>query len=179
MASKHDAGPLSSSLGPIVSSEHLAQSALPALSEVEFALTMGNHAFQRWMVRCMAAAGGGTMSPLEVLILHLVNHRERAKSLADICLVLNVEDTHLVNYAIKKLVASKLVKTGRKGKEKTVEITPDGVALCTRYAEVREALVVQAVQQLGFDPNELSRLAALLRALSGSYDQAARSAAAM
>lgn len=179
MASKHDAGPLSSSLGPIVSSEHLAQSALPALSEVEFALTMGNHAFQRWMVRCTAAAGGGTMSPLEVLILHLVNHRERAKSLADICLVLNVEDTHLVNYAIKKLVAAKLVKTGRKGKEKTVEITPDGVALCTRYAEVREALVVQAVQQLGFDPNELSRLAALLRALSGSYDQAARSAAAM
>lgn len=179
MASKHDARPLSPELGPIVSSEHLAQSALPGLSEVEFALTMGNHAFQRWMVRCMAAAGGGTMSPLEVLILHLVNHRERPKSLADICLVLNVEDTHLANYAIKKLASAKLVKTGRKGKEKTITITEDGAALCTRYAEMREGLLVRAVQQLGFDPKDLSRLAALLRALSGSYDQAARSAATM
>lgn len=175
MASQYNVGPL----GPVVSSAHLAQSDLPELSEVEFALTMGNHAFQRWTVRCMAAAGAPTMSPLEVLILHLVNHRERPKSLADICLVLNVEDTHLVNYAIKKLVAADLVKAGRNGKEKTIEITETGVALCLRYREVREALVVRAVQQLGFDPQELSRLAALLRALSGSYDQAARSAAAM
>ena len=175
MASIDDARPL----GPVVSSAHLAKSGLPELSEVEFALTMGNHAFHRWMVRCMEAAGGPAMSPLEVLILHLVNHRERPKTLADICLVLNIEDTHLANYAIKKLVAARLVKSGRKGKEKTVEITDSGAKLCARYAEVREALVVRAVQQLGFDASEMSKLAALLRALSGSYDQAARSAAAM
>jgi predicted MarR family transcription regulator len=175
MASIDDARPL----GPVVSSAHLANSGLPELSEVEFALTMGNHAFQRWMVRCMVAAGGPAMSPLEVLILHLVNHRERPKTLADICLVLNVEDTHLANYAIKKLVAAKLVRAGRTGKEKTVAVTDAGAKLCARYGEVREGLVVRAVQQLGFDPAELSKLAALLRALSGSYDQAARSAAAM
>ena len=44
-------------LGPVVSSAHLADSGLPELSEMEFALTMANHAFQRWMVRCMTAAG--------------------------------------------------------------------------------------------------------------------------
>jgi predicted MarR family transcription regulator len=54
---------------------------------VEFALTMANNAFQRWIVRCMGAAGGPAMSPLEVLIVHLVHHRERPKTLADICLV--------------------------------------------------------------------------------------------
>ncbi len=175
MASIDDAHPL----GPVVSSAHLARSSLPELSEVEFALTMSNHAFQRWIVRCMGAAGGPQMSPLEVLILHLVNHRERPKTLADICLVLNIEDTHLANYAIKKLVTAKLVKAGRNGKEKTVAITETGARLCTRYGEVREALVIRAVQQLGFDAREMSKLAALLRALSGSYDQAARSAAAM
>jgi predicted MarR family transcription regulator len=189
MAAEHDAEPLDTAplpsglvlpdIGPVVSSAHLARSSLPALSEVEFALTMANHAFQRWMVRCMTAAGLPGLSPLEVLIVHLVNHRERAKTLADICLVLNVEDTHLANYAIKKLAAQGLVKTARKGKEKTVAITPKGTQLCTRYGEIREALVVRAARQMGHDPADISRMAALLRTLSGAYDQAARAAAAL
>jgi predicted MarR family transcription regulator len=165
--------------GPVVASAHLARGALPALSEVEFALTMGSHAFQRWIVRCMAAAGGPAMSPLEISILHLVAHRARPKTLADICLVLNIEDTHLANYAIRKLTAAGLVAPGRKGKEKTITVTDEGTALCERYGEVRERLLVQSVRQLGFDAADLSRLAGLLRTLSGSYDQAARSAAAV
>ncbi|MGR3547014.1 MAG: winged helix DNA-binding protein [Roseovarius sp.] len=166
-------------LGPVVSSAHLADSGLPELSEMEFALTMANHAFQRWMVRCMTAAGMPGLTPLEVLIVHLVYHRERAKSLADICLVLNIEDTHLVNYAVKKLEKQGLVRAGRNGKEKTIAITETGQDYCAQYGRVREALLVRSVQQIGVDPAELSRLAALLRALSGGYDQAARGAAAI
>lgn len=166
-------------IGPVVSSAHLAEAGLPALSEIEFALTMVNHAYHRWMVRGMTAAGLPGLSPLEVLILHLVHHRARAKSLADICLVLNIEDTHLANYAIRKLDKHGLVKTGRAGKEKTIAITPTGADFCTRYGAIREALVLHAAQQLGQKPAELSRMAATLRALSGAYDQAARAAAAM
>ena len=163
-------------IGPVVSSAHLAATGLPELSEVEYALTMANHAFQRWITRCMDAAGAPGMAPLEVLILHLVNHRDRAKSLADIRLVLHIEDAHLVSYAVRKLAQRELVKTVRKGKEKTVEITSEGAALCTRYAEVREALLVELARATGVPPEEMSRLAALLRALSGSYDHAARAA---
>ncbi|MBC7154974.1 MAG: winged helix DNA-binding protein [Rhodobacteraceae bacterium] len=176
MAAKNDAGPIG--FGPVVSSAHLANSGMPALSELEFALTMSNNAFQRWVVRCMTAAGMPGLTPLEVLILHLVHHRTRPKSLADICLVLNIEDTHLVNYALRKLEGHGLVKAGRHGKEKTVAITDTGVDYCTRYGEVREKLLVQSVRQLGLNADEISRLAALLRTLSGSYDQAARGAAA-
>lgn len=167
------------SVGPVVSAAHLADACMPALSEVEFALTMQTHAYQRWIVRCMAAAGGPSMSPLEVLILHLVHHRARPKTLADICLVLNIEDTHLANYAIRKLQGHGLVEPGRKGKEKTIAITPGGQALCARYGEVREALLVRSAGRLGLDEADLSRLAALMRMLSGSYDQAARAAAAL
>ena len=166
-------------IGPVVSSAHLAQSSLPALSELEFALTMANHAFQRWTVRCMTAAGLPGLSPLEVLIVHLVNHRERPKTLADICLILNIEDTHLANYAIRKLVGHGLVQSGRKGKEKAISITSKGADMCTRYGEIREALLVQAARQLGHDQHDLSRIAAHLRTLSGAYDQAARAAAAL
>ena len=41
---------------------------------------------------------------IDILCLHSVNHRGRAKKLADICFKLNVEDTHIVNYALKKLI---------------------------------------------------------------------------
>ena len=41
-------------VGPVVSAAHLASGAMPALSEVEFAMTMMVNAYHRWMVRCMA-----------------------------------------------------------------------------------------------------------------------------
>lgn len=166
-------------VGPVVSSAHLANSELPELSEIEFAVTMANHAFQRWITRCAAAAGAPGLSALEVLVLHLVYHRERPKTLADICLVLNIEDTHIVNYAVRKLSERALIETGRKGKEKTVAITGAGAEICRRYGEVREKLLVSTAAALGIDVGDMSRLAALMRALSGSYDQAARAAAAL
>ena len=44
-------------LGPIVSSAHLATGLMPSLSELEFGLILLGHAFNRWIVRCAAAAG--------------------------------------------------------------------------------------------------------------------------
>jgi predicted MarR family transcription regulator len=169
-----DGGP-----GPIVSSAHLAAGASPGLSEVEFGLILASHAFERWMVRCMAAAGVPDLSPVEVLVLHTVRHRDRPKKLADICLVLGIEDTHIVSYAIKKLEAQGLVASRKAGKEKVVTATPEGARACERYHQVRERLLVRPVKQTGLPDPMLSELGALLRALSGHYDQAARSATSL
>lgn len=174
-----EAKPSADDLGPIVSSGHLAAGAMPALSEFEFAMSMTVHAFHRWMVRGMAAAGLADLSPLDVLVLHNVNHRAKPKRLADICLILNIEDTHLVNYALKKLERLKLLKSGRKGKEKTVTVTPAGEEACRRYAQIREQLLVKSALATGLDPARLSDIAAAMRSLSGQYDQAARAAASL
>jgi predicted MarR family transcription regulator len=172
--------PISSGpLGSIVSSAHLADGALPALSELEFGLNMITHGYQRWMVRCMAAAGLPDLSSLDVLVLHRVAHRARAKTISDLCLGLDVEDTHLVTYAAKKLQALGLVSGGRRGKEKTLAATEKGRLACQRYREVREALLTQTVAATGISPEKLSEMAALLRTLSGHYDQAARAAASL
>jgi predicted MarR family transcription regulator len=168
-----------SGLGPIVSSAHLASGLMPSLSELEFGLILLGHAFDRWIVRCAAASGVADLSPLDVLVLHTVNHRARAKRLADICLVLNIEDTHLVTYAVKKLQAHALVASGRHGKEKTVTITSKGEALCRKYREIREALLIKPVRGTGVDERKLSEVAGTMRALSGHYDQAARAAASL
>lgn len=166
-------------LGPIVSSGHLAAGGMPALSEIEFAMVMYSHAFQRWVVRCMAASGVPDLSVLDILVLHNVNHRGKPKTLSDICLVLNIEDTHTVAYALKKLERLKLVKSGRRGKEKLSQITPAGEAACRRYAEVRETLLVDSVLSTGVEAQALSDIARRIRSLSGHYDQAARAAASL
>lgn len=161
---------------PVVSSAHLADGGLPALSEFEFGMILAGHAFNRWMTRCMAAAGVPDLSALDVLILHSVNHRGRPKRLADLCLVLSIEDTHLVSYGVKKLETAGLVSSGKAGKEKTIEITERGREVCLRYREIREALLVRSLSATGLDAAHLSELAAMMRALSGHYDQASRAA---
>ena len=163
----------------IVSSAHLAAGNSPALSELEYGLILASHAFTRWMVRCMAAVGVPNLSATEVLILNTVRHRDRPKKLADICLVLDIDDTHVVTYALRKLERDGLVSTGRVGKEKIVRVTEKGLMAVTRYAEIRERLLVNTTMVSGVSQETLSAIGAQLRALSGYYEQAARAAATL
>jgi predicted MarR family transcription regulator len=148
-------------------------------SEFEFGLIIASNAFNRWMVRCMTATGYPELGPLDVLVVHSVNHRKRAKRLADICLVLNVEDSHTVTYALKKLAKLELVASEKHGKETFFRTTEKGREACQRYAEIREDCLVESLSSLGIEGEEMSRLAGMLRAMSGLYDQAARSAASL
>lgn len=163
----------------IVSSSHLVSERAAELSELEFALILSGNAFNRWMVRCMHAAGMPDLSVLDILVLHNVNSREREKSLSEICFVLNVEDSHLVNYSLKKLRKIGLVDGNKRGKEVHYSTTEDGRAMCAKYREVREACLIETFQRLGVNSEELGDVAKTLRAISGVYDQASRAASAM
>lgn len=164
---------------PIVSSSHLAAGRSAELSEFEFGLIIASNAFNRWAVRCMSAAGMKDMTITDVLVLHHINHRAREKKLADIAFILNIEDTHIVNYSLKKLHTLGLVKTERRGKEVLYSTNEAGQALCKRYYEIREQVLVSGLTGDGTESFELSELARFLRILSGLYDQAARSATSM
>lgn len=166
----------SSAIGPVVSSEHLARGSFPEVSEFEYGLIVASNAFHRWVVRAMTAAGQPGLSATEVLVLHTVRHKGRPKRLADICLTLDIEDTHVVNYAARKLTRAGLVAEGRQGKEKTLTATSAGRDLCEAYRKVREDLLLKALGGLGLDPAEVSRIAGILRLMSGQYGQAARAA---
>jgi predicted MarR family transcription regulator len=161
----------------IVSSSHLVSPRSLEASEFEFGMIVAWNAFSRWMVRCMAAAGVPDLTVTDVLVLHHVNHRARNKKLADICFVLNYEDTHVVAYALRKLVAAGLLRTDRQGKDVFYLPTEAGEAAVRRYREVREACLVD-----NLDPHinpDLGELARLLRTMSGLYDQAARAATSL
>ena len=170
----------------IVSSSHLVSEKAVELSEVEYGLIVASNAFGMWIVKAMSAAlaemeQSADLGVLDILCLHSVNHRGRSKKLADICFKLNVEDSHTVNYALKKLVKCGLLQSEKQGKEVFYGTTQQGQALCMAYRDVRESCLVD--EYAAFDggsdkPNaaSLSVVARQLRLLSGLYDQAARSA---
>lgn len=164
---------------PIVSSEHLTSPDSWQLSEFEYGMIIAHNAFTRWMIRCMSAAGHQDFSPLDVLVLHNVNHRSREKRLADICFVLHVEDTHTVNYSLKKLVKLDLLQKEKRGKEIFYKTTEEGARVCKDYREIRERCLTSVYRNLEKEGSEISEAASLMRLLSGLYDQASRAAASL
>ncbi len=164
---------------PIVSSAHLVSPQSAELSEFEFGLIVSGNAFHRWIIHCMAAAGLKDLMPLDVIVLHHVTHRARDKRLADLCFIMNIEDTHLVNYSLKKLQGLGVVASSKNGKDVTYAPTDSGRAYVERYREIRETCLVNALRADDALNADIGELARLLRVLSGIYDQAARSAASM
>lgn len=162
----------------IVTSLHLVSPKSPELSEVEFGLTILYNAYSRWMMRCMAAAGFPDIAALDVLVLHHVNNQDQEKKLADICFVLNVEDTHVVSYALKKLAGMGLVAGTKRGKEVFFRTTARGREACEHYRQVRETCLMPGFSGVAEENERLGEAASLLRTLSGRYDQAARAASA-
>lgn len=166
-------------ISPIVSSEHLASPDSWRLSEFEYGLIIADNAFSRWTVRCMSAAGYNDFSPLDVLVLHNVNHRCKPKRLVDICFVLHIEDQHTVNYSLKKLIKMELVEREKKGKEIFYTASKEGAEACAKYRDIREQCLTSAYRTLGKEGDEVRQAAALLRLFSGLYDQASRAASSL
>ncbi|WP_136797103.1 winged helix DNA-binding protein [Desulfosediminicola ganghwensis] len=164
---------------PIVSSEHLASPDSWQLSEFEYGMIISYNAFARWMMRCMSATGYVDFSPLDILVLHNVNHRKREKRLIDICFVLHVEDHHTVNYSLKKLVKAGLVGREKRGKEIFYFATEEGDAACAQYRKIREKCLTSTYRAMDQENDEMSQAAALLRLMSGIYDQASRAASSL
>ena len=162
----------------IVSSEHLVSKKSPELSELEFGMIIAWHAFERWMVRCISAAGVKDLTPTDVLIIHHVNHRQTQKKLSDICFTLNIEDTHVVSYGLKKLIASGLIENHRKGKEVFFSTTKVR-KFVQNIVKFEKHVLLPGFSGEVDDNFQLGQTAQLLRAVSGKYDQAARAATSL
>ncbi|MCV6825115.1 MULTISPECIES: winged helix DNA-binding protein [Halocynthiibacter] len=164
---------------PIVSSRHLAEGEGRASSEYEFGLIVAYNAFTRWIQRCMAAAGFPELSATEILVLHNTNHRDRKKRLTDIAFLLNIEDTHTITYALRKLVKLELLTTEKRGKEVFYATSEAGQQACAAYRDIRNQCLVDGLNHTGLSDDDLAEMAKALRLLSGHYDQASRSASSL
>jgi predicted MarR family transcription regulator len=148
------------------------------LSDFEFTLIILTHGFSRWVAKCMEAAGRRGLSALDILVLHAVNHRARDRRVSDICMVLNIDDPHLVAYALKKLQAAGLVETTTTGRERHYRTTGEGDAACLAYRRVREDFLVPSLSWIAEGRAVVPDVAAFLRTMTALYDQAGRFALA-
>ena len=163
----------------IVSSKHLAETEAWQVSEFEYGLIMTFNAFSRWTLKCMNAAGYPDLGPLEILVLHHVHHRDKAKRLNDVAFALNIDDMHIVNYALRKLVKQGLLAGEKTGKEVFYRTTDRGRTCCLDYKEIRERCLNQALLALRIEPADFREIGDSLRVISGVYDQASRAASSM
>lgn len=148
------------------------------LSELEYSLIILSHGFQRWVEHCMEAAGTRGLNALDILVMHAVNHRARGRRLTEICMVLNVDDTHLVAYALKKLAAAGLVLVTPKGRERHFETTAAGETACLAYRVVRENFLVPSLSWVTGRHDTVRETAGFLRTMTALYEQAGRFATA-
>ena len=146
------------------------------LSELEFSMIVSINGFMSWVSDCAEAAGGRGMGPLDVLVLHAVNQRARNKRLADICLVLNVEDSHTVACALKKLEDYGYATHRQDGRDRIYQSSPDGDAFCQRYLEVREKSLVESLKVDEVDFAKLDETARTLNRMARYYAHASRTA---
>ena len=153
---------------------HSAESS--RLSELEFSMIVSINGFMSWVSHCAEAAGGRGMGPLDVLVLHAVNQRARNKRLADICLVLNVEDSHTVAYALKKLEDYGYATHRQDGRDRIYQSSPDGDAFCQRYLEVREKSLVESLKVDEVDFAKLDETGKTLNRMARYYAHASRTA---
>jgi predicted MarR family transcription regulator len=158
--------------------DFLPSGASQDLSSFEFALITLMFGFQSWVQDCMDAAGFRGLSPMDILVLHAVNHRARDHRQADICRVLNIDDAHLVAYALKKLLAAGLVSAQASGRERRFTTTPEGEAACLAYRRVREDHLVPSLAWVAGRDGALRDAAGLMGTLTALYAQAGRGATA-
>ncbi len=149
-----------------------------ALSDFEFTEVILMFGFSRWVENCMAAAQIRGLAALDILVLHAVNHRARGRRLSDIAMVLNIDQTHLIAYALKKLAAAGFVQVQRIGRERHYEASPAGDAACFAYREVRAKHLAATLSWMANPDGELNRCTTFLRAMTALYDQASRFATA-
>jgi predicted MarR family transcription regulator len=143
------------------------------LSEFEYSLIVGAAAFARWVERCMVVAGTPGLATQDILILHAVNHRARGRKLSDICMVMHIEDPHVVSYALKKLMAHGLVDFEKRGRERHYATTARGDTVCNRYRQTRDRMLVDIFAKVAIH-DDSSAAANFLRTMTALYDQAAR-----
>jgi len=146
------------------------------LSEFEYHLAMVMFGFSRWIETCMNAADVVGLNALDILVLHALNRRPKGQRLSEIGLVMNIDDTHLVAYSLKKLMNAKLVEAKRIGRERIFVTTVAGDATCMSYHKVREKFLIDEVVKRPAGLAEIERVSQTLADLVSAYDRAGRTA---
>jgi predicted MarR family transcription regulator len=148
------------------------------LTEIEWALMRTNEAFGRWQAECLANVSDVSATGPENALLHVIRMNERPKTMKDLAHLTNRSDIPNLQYSLRKLIKEGLV--ARKGSGRSgvsYSVTPAGRKITEDYAEIRRILLVAKVGSFPELKKKLADATSTLDALTGVYEQVARTAA--
>ncbi|MDR3373979.1 MAG: winged helix DNA-binding protein [Ancalomicrobiaceae bacterium] len=148
------------------------------LTETEFALMRAYEGFGRWQAECLAAVVDFAATGPENALLHIIRMNDRPKTIKDLAHLTNRTDIPNIQYSLRKLIKAGLVErqgSGRAGV--TYSVTPAGWKVTEDYADVRDALLLEAIRSVPDFSERLSQATHSLELLTGIYEQVARVAA--
>lgn len=148
-----------------------------ALSELELSLTILWNSVKRWMNQRSKEGTLNGLSDLDVFLMHMLVYRDRQLRANDLAFALCIDDMHLVSYSLKKLVRLEAITSTKIGKEVFYKAGDTAKQHYKEFIEDRAKYLEPALKHLSYGEYDLESLAQLLRALSGVYEQAARTAA--
>lgn len=158
---------------------HLARTPLEIdVAELEYALMRSFEAFGRWQTECLASVVDLATSGPENALLHIIRMNDRPKSIRDLAYMTNREDVPNIQYSLRKLIKAGLVERSGSGRSGvSYDATALGREVTDRYADVRAALLIDAVRHVPELAQRLEDAARTLELMTGIYAQAARAAA--
>ena len=129
---------------------HLAQDSTGvAMTDLEYAILRVFEAFGRWQSECLAAVSGASITGPENVLLHVVAMKGRAKTIHDVMLLTNRQDTPNVQYGLRKLMKLGFIK--KRGSARAgvfYQTTEKGEKVCKDYADLRKKLLLRAARNV-------------------------------
>lgn len=164
---------------PLDRTWHLARDPLEIdVAELEYALMRSFEAFGRWQAECLASTIDFAASGPENALLHIIRMNDRPKSIRDLAYMTNREDIPNIQYSLRKLIKAGLVERSGSGRSGVVyEATQLGRDVTDRYADIRGALLIEAIRHVPELALRMEDAARTLELMTGIYAQAARNAA--
>jgi len=158
---------------------HLARTQLEIeVTELEYALMRSFEAFGRWQTECLANVIDFAASGPENALLHIIRMNDRPKSLRDLAYMANREDVPNIQYSLRKLIKGGFVARNGSGRSGvSYKASQLGREVTDGYAEVRAALLIDAVRRVPELAQRLQDTARTLELMTGIYAQSARDAA--
>jgi len=158
---------------------HLAEDSIGvAMTDLEYAILRVFEAFGRWQSECLTAVSGARITGPENVLLHVIGMKGRAKTIHDVMLLTNRQDTQNVQYGLRKLIKLGFVR--RQGTARSgifYQTTEKGNKICKDYARLRAKLLLRAVKALPKFESESERCCRHLEAIEKIYAIVGREAA--
>lgn len=147
-------------------------------TELEFAVMRTFESFGRWQSECLAGCIDLAASGPENALLHMIRMNDRPKSVKELARLANRDDIPNIQYSLRKLIGAGLVERSGSGRTGVVyTVTERGRAVTDKYAAIRRALLIAAVEGVPDFRERLADATRTLNLLAGIYEEAARVAA--